>query len=144
MAGLDGYQHETTLVSDGVRARLAFDLDELRRLVGLTYRELSRRTGCARSTLNDALTGRRFPRLETVLAIVAVCGADVASWRRRWVAASRGLPARPPAHDLRELLGFLEIPEEQIAPAVARWRMLVHVAEAGTVPMMSRRETRPS
>jgi transcriptional regulator with XRE-family HTH domain len=139
---LDRHKHGAASSSDTVRARLALDLDELRRLVGMTYRELSRRTGCARSTLNDALTGRRFPRLETVLAIVRACGGDVGSWRRRWVAAGRGTPASD--LDLRELLGFLEIPEDQIARAVARWRLLTQVADADTVPTMSRQGTRPS
>ncbi len=110
----------------------------------MTYRELSRRTGCARSTLNDALTGRRFPRLETVLAIVRACGGDAASWRRRWVAASRSLPTGRPAADLQELLGLLEIPEDQIARAVARWGSLIQSADADTVPTTSRQATRPS
>ncbi|MCP2098961.1 MULTISPECIES: helix-turn-helix transcriptional regulator [Actinosynnema] len=69
------------------RADLARDLDELRLLRGLSFRDLARRTGCARSTLHDALVGRRFPRLDTVLAIVRACGDDPAGWRPRWVAA---------------------------------------------------------
>ncbi|MEV6236964.1 helix-turn-helix transcriptional regulator [Lentzea sp. NPDC051838] len=74
-------------MSTGVE--LGVDLDELRLLGGLSYRELARRTGCARSTLHDALTGRRFPKLDTVLAIARACGGDMMSWRQRWVAASR-------------------------------------------------------
>ncbi|WP_196777912.1 helix-turn-helix domain-containing protein [Lentzea aerocolonigenes] len=70
-------------------AELGVDLDELRLLGGLSYRELAKRTGCARSTLHDALTGRRFPKLDTVLAIARACGGDMMSWRRRWVAACR-------------------------------------------------------
>lgn len=70
-------------------AELGVDLDELRLLGGLSYRELARRTGCARSTLHDALTGRRFPKLDTVLAIAQACGGDMTSWRQRWVAACR-------------------------------------------------------
>lgn len=76
-------------MTTGGRAELSIDLDELRLLVGLSYRELARRTGCARSTLHDALTGRRFPKLDTVLAIARACGGDPASWRQRWVAACR-------------------------------------------------------
>lgn len=76
-------------MTNPVRARLAADLDEWRLLVGLTYRELARRSGCARSTLHDALTGRRFPRLDTVLAIVRACGGDDAAWPERWLAAYR-------------------------------------------------------
>ncbi|MEU0878718.1 helix-turn-helix transcriptional regulator [Lentzea sp. NPDC005914] len=70
-------------------AELGVDLDELRLLGGLSYRELARRTGCARSTLHDALTGRRFPKLDTVLAIARACGGDTTSWRQRWVAACK-------------------------------------------------------
>jgi transcriptional regulator with XRE-family HTH domain len=76
-------------MTTGGRTELGVDLDELRLLGGLSYRELARRTGCARSTLHDALTGRRFPRLDTVLAIARACGGDPARWRLRWVAACR-------------------------------------------------------
>lgn len=76
-------------MTTGGTAELGVDLDELRLLVGLSYRELARRTGCARSTLHDALTGRRFPRLDTVLAIAQACGEDTARWRQRWVACKR-------------------------------------------------------
>ncbi|MFI6099342.1 helix-turn-helix domain-containing protein [Lentzea sp. NPDC051213] len=98
------------------KAKLGVDLDELRLLVGMSYRELARRTGCARSTLHDALTGRRFPRLDTVLAIALACGGDTASWRKRWVAASRRAPVSQP-----------QVPH---APR--------------TAPTMSRQSTRPS
>ena len=126
------------MVTTVVRAKLAGDLDELRLLVGLTYRELARRTGCARSTLNDALTGRRFPRLDTVLAIVAACGGDVASWRERWVAAGRrGAPG------VEVLLDLLDVPDEQIVHAVTRWRRL-RDQEPGTAPRMSRQSISPS
>jgi transcriptional regulator with XRE-family HTH domain len=121
------------VVTTVVRAKLAGDLDELRLLVGLTYRELARRTGCARSTLNDALTGRRFPRLDTVLAIVAACGGDVPSWRERWVAAGRR--AAP------GLAVLLDLPDEQIVHAVTRW---LRDQEPGTAPRRSRQSIRPS
>lgn len=76
-------------MTNGCRADLSIDLDELRLLVGMSYRELARHTGCARSTLHDALTGRRFPKLDTVLAIVRACGGDIMRWRLRWVEASK-------------------------------------------------------
>jgi transcriptional regulator with XRE-family HTH domain len=129
------------VVTNVVRAKLARDLDELRLLVGLTYRELARRTGCARSTLNDALTGRRFPRLDTVLAIVAACGGDIAGWRERWVAAGRRVAVAQPAHGLEVLLDLLDVPDEQIQRAVTRW---LRDQEPGTAPRMSRQSTRPS
>jgi transcriptional regulator with XRE-family HTH domain len=106
-------------VVNKVREKFAEDLDQLRLLAGLTYRELARRTGCARSTLHDALTGRRFPRLDTVLPIVRACGGDVTSWRKRWVAAGRREPGPPGMVDLARLLG---IPEDQIVRVVVTWR----------------------
>lgn len=127
---------------NAVRAKLATDLDELRLLAGMPYRELARRTGCARSTLHDALTGRRFPRLETVLAIARACGGDDVSWRKRWVGASRPAPVTEPAHMLEQLLGVLDIPQEQVAHAVAKWQRTVQAPE--TAPTMSRQSTRPS
>ena len=95
--------------------RLATDLDQIRRRAGLSYRELSRRTGCPVSTLNDALRGRRFPRLETVLAVARACGGDETRWRDRWLAAEGGAPVaarRPvdsgpvPAELPHEVRGF--------------------------------------
>jgi transcriptional regulator with XRE-family HTH domain len=76
-------------MTTGGRTELGVDLDELRLLVGMSYRELARHTGCARSTLHDALTGRRFPRLDTVLAIARACGGDTMRWRLRWVDACK-------------------------------------------------------
>lgn len=123
-------------MTNTVREKFAGDLDQLRTLVGLTYRELARRTGCARSTLHDALTGRRFPRLETVLQIVRACGGDVASWRARWAAAGRReLPA---PGNLPSLLG---IPEEQIVRVVVTWRP---GHDPGTAASMSWQSTSPS
>lgn len=72
----------------------AADLETLRLRAGLTLRALVRATGIPRSTLSDALGGRRLPRLETVLAVVRVCGADPDPWRRRWAALAR--PRRRP------------------------------------------------
>lgn len=54
----------------------ADDLELLRLDSGLSLRELVRSTGIPRSTLSDALAGRRAPKLETVLAITAACKAD--------------------------------------------------------------------
>ena len=68
---------------------LALDLDGLRLAAGLSFRELARRTGCPTSTLSDALRGRRFPRLDTVLAVARACGEQADEWRVRWVQAER-------------------------------------------------------
>jgi tetratricopeptide (TPR) repeat protein/lambda repressor-like predicted transcriptional regulator/DNA-binding transcriptional ArsR family regulator len=73
----------------------AADLDLMRLTAGLSLRELVRLTGIPRSTLSDALAGRRMPRLEAVLAIARACAADPEQWRRRWAALStqRFVPA---------------------------------------------------
>ena len=99
------------MISDG----LGRDLNDLRRRAGYSYRELSRRTGSPVSTLNDALRGRRFPRLETVLAVARACGQHEGVWRQRWldaegaVLAARVRPAERamvPAELPHEVRGF--------------------------------------
>lgn len=95
----------------------AADLELLRLDAGLSLRDLMRSTGIPRSTLSDALAGRRAPKLETVLAIVSACRADADAWRRRWARMSRqqrvpavapgpaaALPA--PAQLPRDVTGF--------------------------------------
>ncbi|GIH20764.1 ATP-binding protein [Rugosimonospora africana] len=83
---MTGSESPEAIVSD---QDFAADLESLRRGAGLTLRALVKSSGVPRSTLSDALAGRRAPRLETVLAIVAACGADPHPWRRRWVELSR-------------------------------------------------------
>jgi tetratricopeptide (TPR) repeat protein/transcriptional regulator with XRE-family HTH domain len=73
----------------------AADLEALRLGAGLTLRDLVRSTGIPRSTLADALAGRRTPRLETVLAIVGVCGAKPDPWRLRWAGINRDDRRKP-------------------------------------------------
>lgn len=91
-------------VAGGIAA-FADDLRALRDLAGApSYAELSRRTGVPRSTLYDALRGRRLPGLELTLATVRALGGDEAAWRRRWVALRRNSQdgarcAGPAAHD---------------------------------------------
>lgn len=88
---------------EDVRKELARDLDELRRSVGLSFRELARRAGHPVSTVHDALRGQRFPRLDTVLAVVRVCGGEDDEWRRRWIAASAEDEPREPSRPATEL-----------------------------------------
>jgi tetratricopeptide (TPR) repeat protein len=51
-----------------------------------SYQELSRRTGIPRSTLADAMAGRRrtLPPLELSVAVAAACTADVPCWADAW------------------------------------------------------------
>ena len=77
----------------------AADLESIRLAAGLSLRELARSAGIPRSTLSDALAGRRMPRLETVLAIARACEADPEAWRRRWAATSKHSIRAPEAAD---------------------------------------------
>ncbi len=70
-------------------AALAVELDRLRTQAGLSFRDLSRLTGHPVSTLHNALRGRVFPRLDTVLSIVRACGRDERPWRERWAGLAR-------------------------------------------------------
>jgi transcriptional regulator with XRE-family HTH domain len=100
-------------------ADFAADLESMRRAVGLSLRELARSTGIPRSTLSDALAGRRMPRLETVLAIARACGADPDPWRRWWAAMNKQqkpVPSRVAAADFAA------------APGSAGAREAAHVA----------------
>jgi transcriptional regulator with XRE-family HTH domain/tetratricopeptide (TPR) repeat protein len=89
----------------------AADLESMRHSAGLSLRELVRSTGIPRSTLSDALAGRRMPRLETVLAIARACGADPGPWRRRWAANHK---------QQRPVAGSAVAAEAAVAPAGAR------------------------
>ena len=92
----------------------ATDLDSLRLTVGLSLRELVRLTGIPRSTLSDALAGRRMPRLETVLAVARACAADPELWRRRWAALStqRFVPAEVTAAPTEAAVAPAQLPRD--------------------------------
>lgn len=85
------------MTDDGAGARaFAAGLRELRRAAGEpTYQELARRTSYGRSTVHDALAGRRLPALDLTLAVVGALGGDVADWRERWVCARGALDPGP-------------------------------------------------
>jgi transcriptional regulator with XRE-family HTH domain/tetratricopeptide (TPR) repeat protein len=136
----------------------AADLNALRFNAGLSLRDLVQASGIPRSTLSDALAGRRLPRLATVLAVVQACGADPAPWRRRWAALSREqrsggdpaptpvptpAPAAPvPAQLPRDVAGFASREAELAwldergvalvhgAPGVGKTALAVHWAHA--------------
>lgn len=51
---------------------------------GLSFRDIADRSHFSRSTISEAMAGRRMPSLETVLAIVRACGGDEAAWHAQW------------------------------------------------------------
>jgi tetratricopeptide (TPR) repeat protein/transcriptional regulator with XRE-family HTH domain len=80
----------------------AIELEALRLSAELSLRDLERATGIPRSTLGDALAGRRAPRLKTTLAIVRACNADPEPWRFRWLEMTRqhaSSPAEAPSSE---------------------------------------------
>jgi tetratricopeptide (TPR) repeat protein/transcriptional regulator with XRE-family HTH domain len=110
----------------GDEASPAAELEQLRLTAGLSLRDLERATGVPRSTLSDALAGRRIPRLETVLAVVRACGADENEWRGWWAA----LHGKRRAQDSTRVAG-LPIPAElprDVAGFTSREPELVRLA----------------
>ncbi|QLJ02757.1 helix-turn-helix domain-containing protein [Streptomyces sp. NEAU-sy36] len=74
----------------------AFELRKLRQEAGgLTYRDMAQRAGYSVATLSRAATGEQLPSLEVVVAYVRACGADAATWERRWRAVAQELNSRP-------------------------------------------------
>lgn len=66
--------------------------DRLRELVdrsGYSVRDLAKRTVLSKSTVQDALKGQHFPRLDTVVKIVNACGGDEPEWRASWGEVNR-------------------------------------------------------
>lgn len=60
---------------------------DLRRITDARFeslRALEKVAHVGRSTLSDALSGRRLPSLDVVTAIVRACGDDEAAWQVRW------------------------------------------------------------
>ncbi|WP_214642400.1 WD40 repeat domain-containing protein [Nonomuraea sp. NEAU-A123] len=59
----------------------------------LSYRELSRRAHYSATALSEAAGGCVFPSLAVTLAYVRACGADPATWEKRWQEAADELAA---------------------------------------------------
>jgi len=76
---------ELPLERDGSAVReLAYWLRDLRTQSGLTYEQLARQAGYSRSTLQEALSGKRLPTLQVTLAIASACNGDEADWSDYW------------------------------------------------------------
>jgi plasmid maintenance system antidote protein VapI len=72
-------------------------LKELTAHAGFSVRELARAVDLPRSTVSDALGGKRLARQETVLAIVRACGGDEAEWRSAWAQVQLARAGSPPS-----------------------------------------------
>lgn len=79
-----GRQERPLDPEDGPQARFAHDLRELRRRAGSpSYREMTRRSHYAASTLAAAAAGRKLPTAAVLAAYVTACGGDPEEWERR-------------------------------------------------------------
>jgi tetratricopeptide (TPR) repeat protein/lambda repressor-like predicted transcriptional regulator len=83
-AGKNSGRDRTKSDGGGLREGFAAALDDLVNGSGHSLRTLGKKTGLAKSTIADALRGKHFPRLETVLKIVAACAGDETWWRAEW------------------------------------------------------------
>ncbi|MGC9670594.1 helix-turn-helix domain-containing protein [Planosporangium sp. 12N6] len=81
------------------RAAFCADLKDRISSGGFSQRQLAKKAGYARSTLNDTITGRAFPRwelVEDVLQAVGTTGDEMRLWKVRWDKVSKGLvPIEP-------------------------------------------------
>ncbi|MFG1809254.1 helix-turn-helix domain-containing protein [Streptomyces sp. NPDC049040] len=83
---------EKPLSPDGPPALLfAYWLRELRDDSGMSYKALVNRTGYGKTTLNDAMGGRKQPSRAVTMAIVAACGGDSRRWAAFWSEVRRAL-----------------------------------------------------
>ena len=88
--------------TDGPIAEFAYDLRALRHLKGNpSYRELARTALFAPSVLSSAASGYRLPTLPVTLAFVTACGADRATWERRWRKVAENVGALTESRDER-------------------------------------------
>jgi serine/threonine protein kinase len=58
-----------------------------------SLRELEKAAHVSRSTLSDALSGRRLPGQDVLTAIVRACGGNEPAWRERWLSTRATLAA---------------------------------------------------
>ncbi|MFI9586667.1 helix-turn-helix domain-containing protein [Streptomyces sp. NPDC052236] len=86
-------RHKGVLEESAPYRELAQWLRSLRRLAGLTYRQMAERTGrpgCSAVTLSRADSGLILPRRQVVEAYAAACGASA---RQAWVMWERAVRA---------------------------------------------------
>ncbi|MFI6317760.1 helix-turn-helix domain-containing protein [Nonomuraea sp. NPDC050556] len=86
---------ETVISDRGLTGQFAAKLRELRLRAGLTYRQLSERTGYSQSVLSEAASGRKLPTWQVTYAYVEACNGEVSQFRNLLVRA-KGARKRPP------------------------------------------------
>jgi tetratricopeptide (TPR) repeat protein len=126
--------------------------ERLRKLTnrsGFSVRDLEKVTKLGKSTVHNALQGRHFPRLDTVVKIVDACGGDAEWWRGEWAEAnearrktqdpSENQWQQPPPRQLPATVadfvgrsGELDILAEQLAKAMHGPSIVVITSIAGT------------
>jgi hypothetical protein len=80
-----GGAHQTAAVEEFAR-----ELQDLRRAAGNpSFNDLAKVTGIPRSTLHDAVSGKRLASLKVSLSLVSALHGDVDEWRERWVDVDR-------------------------------------------------------
>lgn len=69
---------------------LARALQDLRRSAGNpSFNDLAKVTGVPRSTLHDAVSGKRMPSQKVTVTLASALGGDAAEWHDRWVVTDR-------------------------------------------------------
>lgn len=80
-----GGAQQTVVVEEFGRA-----LQDLRRAAGNpSFNDLAKATGIPRSTLHDAVSGKRLPSLKVTLSLVSALHGEAEEWRDRWVEVDR-------------------------------------------------------
>src|SRR5690349_10317580 len=79
----------------GPLQRFAYELRQLRRAAGLSYRRLAKDAHYSSTTLSEAAGGEKLPSLEVALAYADACGGDRQTWKARWEAVAAELVPPP-------------------------------------------------
>ncbi|MBR7834422.1 cyclic nucleotide-binding domain-containing protein [Actinospica durhamensis] len=89
-------------------AEFAQELNSLRDSAGLSIRALAHGMPYGKSTIADALSGRRLASWQLVEGIVRQCGGDPEEWREKWLSLRGAEP--------------VETPTERVPAPTGQWR----------------------
>lgn len=101
--------------ADESKRRFAERLRNLTDKSGFTLRDLEKESKLSKSTVHNALQGKHFPRLATVIKIVNTCGGDPEQWRDEWAKVNE-LRRKPLAPDDNQ---WQQPPPRQLPATVA-------------------------